>query len=88
MFIVPVFGCFVSQGVGQMYAVPTATERPRGLPAHPNKVTQQSLAHACSAWLGAHGTISGALLVSAFGTHDNSGALQTNESNVHSESGI
>jgi len=45
MFIVPGFGCFVSQGIGQVSAMPTATERPRGLPAHPSKVKQQSLVH-------------------------------------------
>jgi len=45
MFIVPGFGCFVSQGIDRMYAMSTATKRPRSLLTHPSKVTQQSLVH-------------------------------------------
>ena len=54
MFIVADFGCFVSQGIGRMYAMPTATERPRDLPAHPSKV-YTAVHSAGSAWHGVHG---------------------------------
>ena len=51
MFIVPSFGCFISIGVGQVYTMPTAAERPRAC-----RASQQG----CIAVPGAYGTWRGA----------------------------